>query len=262
MSKIEKALNKAREESQRTLGSKVRTMPEKHPQAEELKPMMARTRVESPNPKKWEDKRILRSIKDQHVLDAYNILRTRILQQTSEQGWNTIMVTSALPGEGKTTTAINLGLSIARDSQSTALVVDANLRSPTVHEYLDLDAQTGLADYLLGKEEIPELLVSPNMEKFVVLPAGKPMADPTDLLGSVKMTQLIREMKQRYANRFIIFDCPHLVNVPESLMLCSCIDAVLMVVEADRTPKDDVQQAYSILEGRSVLGLVLNKAQG
>ena len=259
MSKIEKALNKAREENRQAMESKVRPMPEKQYPTETIKSALSRTSVQEPRVRKWEANRILKSVKDQSVLDAYNILRARILQQTAQQGWNTIMVTSALPGEGKTTTSINLGLSIARDSQSTALVVDANLRSPRLHRYLDLDCDKGLSDYLLGTGEIPDLLVSPSVDKFVTLPAGAPMDDPTDFLGSARMSELIWEMKRRYANRFIIFDCPHLVNMPESLMLCSCIDAVLLVVEADRTPKAEVQQAFSILEGRNVLGVVLNK---
>ena len=262
MSKIQKALNKAREENVRAERSKIRPLVHEEveePVAKEPQKGAPRTRIQKPRPRVLERNRILTSIADQSVLDAYHLLRTKILQYMCEYRWNTILVTSPNPGEGKTTTAINLGLSLARDPQSTALVVDVNLRSPKVHAYLDLDCPQGLTDYLTDGAQLPDLLVCPDEKDFVVLPAGRALQDPTDTLGSERMKSLMREMKPRYPDRYIIFDCPHLVGMPESLMLTSQVDAVLLVVEASRTSRDDVQNAFSVLEGCNVLGLVMNK---
>jgi exopolysaccharide/PEP-CTERM locus tyrosine autokinase len=196
---------------------------------------------------------------DQRLLDTYNLLRTQILHKTREQRWNAIMVTSAVPGEGKTTLAVNLGLSIASEAMQTALVVDMNLRSPKVDTLLDLQCQHGLSDYLLDGAELSDLLVNPNHDNFVVLPAGKTVEGSTDILGSVRMKELVQELKHRYPDRYVIFDCPHILDMPDALIFASYVDAVMLVVEAGKTSHDHVQKALEMLNDNNVIGLVLNK---
>lgn len=257
MSKISKALDKARQEMQSSFE-----------QQEEISrpqiPIQARfnrkiTKIQEPNCKNLESNRIISAFKNQGLLDSYNLLRTQLLSKTKKQGWNTIMVTSASPKEGKTTTAVNLGLSISRDAMQTALVVDANLRAPSLEKILDLQCNQGLTDYLMDGADLSDLLVSPNQDKFVVLPAGRSIVETTDVLGSPRMRELVQELKGRYLDRYIIFDCPHILDMPDSLIFASYVSAILLVVEAGKTPRDQIQRALDTLKDNNVVGLVINK---
>ena len=258
MSKIGKALSKAKQESAqegpqlagKILGAGLQV---------HMRVPSPQTQVQFPERKLQGQNRVLSSLKEPSVLDAYNLLRTQILQKTVDRNLNTIMVTSPGPEEGKTTTAMNLGLAIARNEQHTALVVDTHLRSPKLHRYLGLQCERGLTDYLLNGAPISELLITPNEEAFVVLPSGCSLQGSTDILSSQAMKRLVRELKTRYADRYIFFDCPHLLNMPDSLVFSSYVDAVLLVVEAGKTKQEEIESALGILEGKNLLGLVLNK---
>ncbi len=196
------------------------------------------------------------------AVDRYNLLCTQLLQRTHMNGRNTLMVTSCIEGEGKTVTAINLATSIARKAQHTALLVDADLRNPKVRSYLGFHAEKGLYHYLEENEPLSQLLVNPGLPRMVILPAGKPLLRSTEILGSPKMEQLVREMKTRYPERYVIFDCPPLLSVPDSLVFSSYVDGIILVVEADRTPEEQIRQSVELLKDRPLLGLVLNKGRG
>ena len=196
------------------------------------------------------------------VMDCYNLLRTQVLHRTRPKGHNTIMVTSVVDGEGKTITAINLAVSIAREVKQTVLLVDTDFRNPTVHHYLGCNTDQGLSDYLRQDAPIAELLLNPGLAKMVVLPAGRPFHGSTEMLGSPKMEKLVEEMKRRYPERYVIFDCPPILAVPDTLIFSSYVDGVIMVVEAGRTPKEQIRKAVELLEGRNIVGVVMNKAEG
>lgn len=198
---------------------------------------------------------------DMALTDCYALLRTQVLHRTRDKGQNTIMVTSVGKGEGKTLTAINLAMSMAKEMVQTALLVDTNLREPKISSYLSLEATRGLSDYLLEDVPLPELLINPGMKKLVVLPAGRPIAVSTEILGSPRMRHLVHEMKTKYPERYVIFDCPHLLEMPDSLVFSSYVDHVILVVEAGKTTRSDLQKTLQLLEGKPLLGIVLNKMQ-
>jgi len=198
---------------------------------------------------------------DMELTDCYALLRTQVLQRTREKGQNTIMVTSVGKGEGKTLTAINLAMSMAKEMVHTALLVDTNLRDPKIAEYLCLDTTKGLADYLVSDIPLFELLINPGMQKLVVLPAGRPITISTEILGSPRMRHLVQEMKTKYPERYVIFDCPHLLDMPDSLVFSTYVDHVILVVEAGKTTRGDLQKTLSLLEGKPLLGIVMNKAR-
>lgn len=258
MSKLSKALDKAKKERQDSQPPAAESSPEQSRQ-ESPRPGSVRTRVQNPRQEILEQNRIISAIQDQSILDTYNLLRTQILQKTRDKGWNTIMITSPRAGEGKTTTALNLALSIAREAMQTALVVDTNLRSPKLDKLLDLQCSKGLTDYLLDSSGVSELLVNPNLDKFVLLPAGRALSGSTDILSSPRMQELVNELKNRYPDRYVLFDCPHLLNMPDSLLFSSYVDAVILVVEAGKTSREDIDHSLQLLEGKNILGLVLNK---
>ena len=140
--------------------------------------------------------------------NAYKILRTQILQRMNKRGWNTFMITSARPGEGKTLTAINLAFVFAKEFEQTVLLVDCDLMQQKVHQYLGLSSRHGISDYLLNDMPLKDLIIWPGVEKLTLISGGDPVADSTELLASPRMQSLVPEMKQRYTERIIIFDTP------------------------------------------------------
>ena len=178
-----------------------------------------------------------------------------------EIGGNTLLITSAMPREGKTFTAINLAMSICLKVDRTVLLVDADLRQPSVHRYLGLDAVEGLSDYLLFQAEIPSLLLNPGIKNLIILPGGKALPNSTEVLGSPRMETMVREMKERYPDRFIIFDSSSLLARADPLVFARYIDGFLLVVEAEKTSTKDVERALELLKEKTVVGIVLNKAK-
>jgi len=225
-------------------------------------PAYTQTRRISCDPLVLEANKIIASCQGEEIGDQLKILRTQVMNKMREIGANSLLVTSATAGEGKTFTAINLAISIAHEVDSTVLLVDANLRDPKVHEYFGVAPQGGLSDYLLGRGEIPELLINPGIHKLVVLPAGHPLPNSSELLGSAQMQSLAEEMKARYADRFIIYDSSSLLASADPQVLSRYIDCVLLVVEEEKTPERNVKRALELLEERQLIGIVLNKQKG
>lgn len=193
--------------------------------------------------------------------DAHKVLSTQVLQRMVENHWSSLAVTSADHGEGKTTTAINLGISIAREIDYTVLLVDANLRHSSVHEYFGVESKYGLSDYLTSDIDIADALFNPKgIDHFVVLPAGKHQRDSSELLGSPKMCALVEELTDRYPKRVIIFDMPPVLNTADTIAFLPCVDAALIVIEDDETRVNDLKTAMDMLSTTNVIGSVLNKS--
>lgn len=190
--------------------------------------------------------------------DAYRVLRTRILHRIQKGRCNTLMVTSALPGEGKTLTAINLALSFSKEFSQTVLLVDCDLRRQSVHEVLGYQAEKGLVNYLVDGEPLTDLIVWPGIEKLTVISGGRTMTDSSELLGSPGMNSLVSEMKSRYQDRLIIFDVPPLFVGADALAFAPLVDHILMIVRAEKTSGKDVANALKLLPQGKVLGTVLN----
>jgi protein-tyrosine kinase len=170
-------------------------------------------------------------------------------------------VTSPGHGEGKTLTAVNLAASLAMETTQTVLLVDANLRNPSIHEVFGLEGCMGLADYLLDNQPVEDLLVHPGIGRFVVLPGGRAISNSSEILTSPKMLALVEEFKHRYPSRIIIFDLPPLLHSADVLAFSPYTDALLLVVEEGKTTAEELQRALSLVKNsRPVLGTVLNKA--
>jgi non-specific protein-tyrosine kinase len=187
-------------------------------------------------------------------------LRTQIIQLTREQGKNTIMITSAKPKEGKTLTAINLALSVAKEYDQTVLLVDCDLKQQTIHKVLGIDSKQGLVDYLTSGTDLSNLIMWPGIEKFTLMSGGRFLSNSRELLGSPRMKELVSEMSDRYADRTIIFDVPAVLTGADALTFAPLVDSIVMVVEAGKTSIHDVNKALSLLPQNKILGLVLNRA--
>jgi len=193
-------------------------------------------------------------------IEAYRVLRTRILHRTRERaGGTTIMVTSALSGEGKTVTAVNLALTFAKTFSQTALLVDADLRRQQVHQVLGFESGRGLGDYLQDGCDVSELIVWPGIEKLTVISGGKRIEESSELLGSPGMRTLVEGMKSRYPNRYVFFDVPPVLSGADAISFAPLVDHILFVVQADKSSMASVTKALGMLPKEKVLGIVLNR---
>jgi protein-tyrosine kinase len=206
-------------------------------------------------------KRVMAAYDKGPFVDAFKILRTQVMHRLRENDWNVLGVTSPGHGEGKTLTAVNLAASLAMETSQTVLLVDANLRSPSIHEVFGLDDCPGLSDYLLDDQPVEDLLVHPGIGRFVLLPGGRAISNSAEILTSPKMLALVEEFKHRYPARIIMFDLPPLLHTADVLAFSPYTDALLLVVEEGKTTAEEVQHALSLVKtSRPVLGTVLNKA--
>jgi len=204
--------------------------------------------------------RVMAGFEKGPFVDAYKILRTQVMRRLRENGWNVLGVTSPGHGEGKTLTAVNLAVSLAMECAQTVLLVDSDLRNPGVHRAFGLDDCSGLAEYLLDDRPVESLLLHPGIGRFVLMLAGRAIADSTEILTSPKMVALVEEFKYRYPSRVVIFDLPPLLHTADVLAFSPYTDALLMVVEEGRTTEEELLRALALVKGsRPVLGTVLNK---
>jgi protein-tyrosine kinase len=195
------------------------------------------------------------------LTDAYKILSTQVSQKLRGNGWSTLGVTSPGRREGKTLTAINLAISLAAEFNQTALLVDADLRRPSVSGYFGLPPEAGLSEHLMSNTPLEELLIHPGVAGFVFLPGGAPLTNSSDVLGWRRMAELVKEMKARYPGRVVVFDLPPLLYTADVLAFAPCIDATLLVVEEGRTLRGDVKRAAGLLSATHLIGTVLNKSR-
>jgi len=208
------------------------------------------------------ENRILSTMEHSAYADAFKILSTQVIQRMDEHHWSSLAITSVGEDEGKTTTAINLGISIAREIEYTVLLVDTNLRKPELHKYFGMSPELGLSDYLKGEIDLADLLIKPaGIDHFVILPGGTPIMNSTEMLGSPKMCSLVEELKNRYPKRIVIFDLPPVIKTADALSFVPCVDCALVVVEDDVTKESDLKQTIDLLSVTNILGTVLNKAR-
>ena len=202
------------------------------------------------------------------LLEDFRIIKRPLLQRAfgeravGEKPRNLIMVTSSLPGEGKTYTAINLAMSIAMELDHTVLLVDAYVARPSVLRTLGLPPQRGLMDILVDdKIDMADVMLRTNVDTLSILPAGTATPRATELLASSTMSNLVNEIANRYPDRVVIFDSPPLLLTSESRELASHMGQIVMVVEAQTTTQHAVKEALSQLEGFDNVNLIYNKTR-
>ena len=278
MSRLKKALERAKETREGYLDGTIQEpksslpelkQPEKRRRAirRDVHIDYSETQVKNIDARILEKNKIFTVSHNNVLSDQMKILRTVILSKLEEMGGNSLLVTSANQGEGKTFTSINLGVSIAQELDRTTLIVDADLRNPSPYHYdfasdfFSFEATQGLADYLLGDVELPDLLLNPGIDKLTILPAGRHLANSAELLNSPRMESLVTEMKNRYRqDRIIIFDGPAILSCTDPAVLSRYVDGVLVVAQAERTVPADLKRVMELLNGKPILGTLLNKA--
>jgi protein-tyrosine kinase len=256
MSKIYEALENA--EKGRATASRKASFPAPRSKEERMeRPKVVRQPV---RPNRMESDRPLVSLFEPGSLGAeqFRRLRTHVLKLNVPDPPKTIMVTSATAGEGKTFVAANLAAGIAHDLHFHALLVDCDLRNPSLSQWFGVRNGHGLSDFLVGRANLSELLMKTEMPKLSILTGGSTQEKPAELIGSKRMEALVHELKSRYADRYIIFDATPLLATVEPEVLARLVDAILIVVRAGVTPRETVKQAIASLDKEKILGFVLN----
>ena len=192
-------------------------------------------------------------------LDFYKVLRTKIQQAAQPRGWNTVMITSPFDEDGRTMVAVNLALTFAKAHNQTVMLVDCDLRRQSIHDVLCIESNSGLVDYLVDEKPLRDSIVWPGIEKMTLISGGRTIQDSTELLGSERMRALVHEMKNRYADRYILFAAPPVLVGADALSLAPLVDCIVMAVTEGKSSMTDVKKAIAILPQEKLLGFVMTK---
>jgi protein-tyrosine kinase len=190
--------------------------------------------------------------------EQFRSLRTRISRAENGRALRAIIVTSPAKGDGKSLTAANLALTMAQEFQHRVLLLDADLRRPTLHQLFGISEAPGLTDVLMGAASLEDALVPLDEHHLTVLPSGVPATHPAELLGSAAMRRTLDMLRTRFDR--VVLDMPPVAPLADVQIVSAMADAVLMIVRAGVTQKPAIERALAGLEAGKVLGLVLNEA--
>lgn len=194
--------------------------------------------------------------------EQYKIIRTNIQTLKATKDLKAFLITSSINGEGKTVTAVNLAMTMAHDlNNKNILLIDADMRKGRVSRYLGLHNSPGLSEILKGEAEVDITFVSPDVDNFTVIPSGKVPKNPSELLGSKKMKDLMESLKGRFD--YIFVDSPPVIPLTDPCILGSMVDGVMLVIQAGRTQRDLVRQTEQRLTQAHVktLGYILTNVE-
>lgn len=192
--------------------------------------------------------------------EQFRIMKTGLFFSGKEGAPQTIMITSAEPNEGKSFVSANLAVTFAKSVDSHVLLIDCDLRNPTVHKVFGIsDEMPGLSELLSKKIDIKTALCKTPIDKLTVLPGGSIPHNPTELLSSSRMVELIDEVKSRYSDRYIIIDSPPPLLTAETIAVSSLVDGVIIVVRHEKTNRNTVKKVVDMFPKDKIVGLVLNQ---
>ncbi len=196
---------------------------------------------------------------DSYVAEQFRSLRARIDSQAAERPIRSIVVTSALEGEGKTAAAINLAVVTAMSVGRRVLLVDCDMRSPHIHRTLGLNPEAGLAEVLTDQASLENAIIKVEGLNLEVLAVRGVPPNPSELLSSGKMRSVLDDLSRSYDT--VILDSPSALGMPDAKSISEQADGIVLVVRADSTPSEDVEAVLDVIDRRRILGLVLNGAQ-
>lgn len=197
------------------------------------------------------------------VAEQYRILREQIRIIFKEAGAQVLAITSAAKGEGKTTVAANLAAAVALDHERPILLVDADLRNPTIHKYFGVQAKPGLIDYLASNtsKDVVNYIYQTSMAGLRILPAGSPTNRSSELLASMKMSRLVKDLPVRFPGHLIVVDTSPVLSTSDSIVVAQLVDRIVFVVRAGTTPRSCVTEAIKSLGSNKLMGIILNSAE-
>lgn len=204
------------------------------------------------------------TVSDPHspAAEEYRKLKSQVTALLATDSFkNCIMVTSAFMSEGKSITSLNLAITLADELDSTVLLIDGDLRKPSLHTYLGIEQAEGLTECLMGTREVSDSIIRTGIGKLSFLPAGKGMRNPTELISSQRMKDLFADIKHFYHDRYIIIDTPPTLPFTDSRSISTMVDSIIFVVKEGGETKEQLQEALDQLkDGADLLGIVFNEA--
>jgi protein-tyrosine kinase len=254
MGKIAEALEKHKKE--KTIRTEVLPIGEKRkPPVEETPAPIPRDLIPE---MEYDPKLVVLSAPESVDAENFKVLRAQVLFPKDEPSPKTIMVTSAFPGEGKSFVSANLAISIALGINEHVLLVDCDLRRPSLHRALGFGPCLGLCEHLNGKEKLEDLIIRTKIPRLSLLPAGPVPPNPSELLSSRMMRSFLDEVRNRYDDRYIIIDATPSQVTAETNVLAQYVDGIIFVVMAGKSPRDTVKRSIENLGKKKILGVVFN----
>ncbi len=191
--------------------------------------------------------------------ESFRVLRSRILHPPDEEkSLKTILVTSTAPEEGKSFITANLGISLARGMDQYCLMVDCDLRRPTLAALFGMSNTPGLSDYLQSRCDVSGIIKKTSIDKLTLLGSGRPPVNPSELLGSLRMQGLVHELSSRYEDRLILFDSPPDQAASETSVLAKQVDGVVLVVRWGASGRDHIKRLVEDIGREKIIGVVFN----
>ena len=198
---------------------------------------------------------------DTHAAEEYRKLKSVIVKLTKEGSFlNMLMVTSSISGEGKSLTALNLALSLAQEFDHTVLIVDADIRKPSIHRYLGIENTLGLTDCLLDGVNVKDALIRTGIGRLSFLPAGRTVSNFAEVFTSQRLRDFFLELKNRYHDRYIIIDTPPVLPFSETRSLSAIVDGVVLVAREGLVTLHNITETMEHIKGTPMLGVVYNGA--
>ncbi|MEM7280887.1 MAG: CpsD/CapB family tyrosine-protein kinase [Pseudomonadota bacterium] len=199
---------------------------------------------------------------DSAAATALKVLRTQVFRRMRQHNWQTLAITSSNPGEGKTFTAVNLALSFAQKPNFPVLLVDLDLRRPTLHHYFDHRSKASVEQAVTEGLCIEKVWFRPDQDsELYVIPALNPIASSSEILSSLEMAKLVKQFRVLFEKGIVVFDLPPLLHTDDVLAFSPLIDSLLLVVEESNTRWRDLKLALELLEDIEVIGTVLNRSK-
>jgi protein-tyrosine kinase len=191
----------------------------------------------------------------------YRMLRALILQRCRANGWTSLGVTSPGPGEGKSVTALNLAISVAREGNYDVFLIDLDMRSPSTCRYLGVSPKIDIVSYFEGHAVARDVFFSIGIERLTIAGSSTSSDHSSELLANGKFEDLIEFVKQSASNPLIIIDLPPIVNTDDALVVAPKIDATVLIASQGRTRRDSLDRAIGLLTEHTLAGVILNKSQ-
>jgi protein-tyrosine kinase len=205
--------------------------------------------------------RIVAAQPDAPERSVYKVLRTRVLQRMRAAQWNVIGVTGSGPGEGKTLTAINLAYSLAQDVNHSVILIDLDLRRPSIHTVLGLEPKKDLSDFLDGSAKLEEILVRPGEDRLAIMTNQATHRDSSEILSSPEIGWLTGQLRNLGPNTITIFDLPPVLAGDDVIAFAPLLDALLLVVGQGTCRRDALVETHELLQDANILGVILNNSR-
>jgi len=191
--------------------------------------------------------------------EQFKKLRTNILFPNTGRSPRSILVTSAVPGEGKSFVAANLSVSIANNIDKHVLLMDCDIRKPCIHSRFGFKNLPGLSEYLSGERTLESVFARTAVNRLAILPGGLPPANPSELLSSMRMTDLLKEIVARYRDRYIVIDAPPPQLCAETNAIARQVDGILLVIKYGSTKQDAINDLIDLFGKKNIIGVVFNE---